>query len=94
MNHVSPAGAPAAADSDTICSPRRKCRSNHLCSYHPGAGATPQQELAFALATAIAVLDNAKRSGAVAPGAFGEVAGHFVLRHAGRAHHRMQDGLR
>src|SRR5204863_1647766 len=50
----------------------------NVCSYHlQEAGATPMQELAFALATAIAVLDTVKRSGAVAPGAFGEVVGRI-----------------
>jgi (2R)-ethylmalonyl-CoA mutase len=34
----------------------------NVCSYHlQEAGATPVQELAYALATAIAVLDAAKR---------------------------------
>ena len=38
----------------------------NVCSYHlQEAGATPVQELAFALATAIAVLDTVKASGAV-----------------------------
>src|SRR5215212_1700945 len=46
----------------------------NICSYHlQEAGATPVQELAFALATAIAVLDTVRASGAVEPGAFGEV---------------------
>jgi ethylmalonyl-CoA mutase len=50
----------------------------NVCSYHlQEAGATPVQELAFALATAIAVLDTVKTSGAVAPGAFGEVVGRI-----------------
>src|SRR6185503_8585558 len=41
------------------------------------AGATPVQELAFALATAIAVLDTVKASNTVPPGAFGEVVGRM-----------------
>ncbi len=50
----------------------------NVCSYHlQEAGATPVQELAFALATAIAVLDTVKRSGEVEPGAFGEVVGRI-----------------
>ena len=50
----------------------------NVCSYHlQEAGATPVQELAFALATAIAVLDTVKASGAVEPGAFGEVVGRI-----------------
>jgi (2R)-ethylmalonyl-CoA mutase len=50
----------------------------NVCSYHlQEAGATPVQELAFALATAIAVLDTVQASGAVEPGAFGEVVGRI-----------------
>src|SRR5499433_1615959 len=50
----------------------------NVCSYHlQEAGATPVQELAFALATAIAVLEAVKASGAVEPGAFGEVVGRI-----------------
>src|SRR5512132_2453423 len=50
----------------------------NVCSYHlQEAGATPVQELAYALATAIAVLDTVKASGEVAPHAFGEVVGRI-----------------
>ncbi len=50
----------------------------NVCSYHlQEAGATPVQELAFALATAIAVLDTVQASGAVESGAFGEVVGRI-----------------
>src|SRR5204862_535828 len=50
----------------------------NVCSYHlQGAGATPVQELAYALATAIAVLDTVKASGEVKPEAFGEVVGRI-----------------
>jgi ethylmalonyl-CoA mutase len=50
----------------------------NVCSYHlQEAGATPVQELAFALATAIAVLDTVKTSGDVKPEAFGEVVGRI-----------------
>jgi (2R)-ethylmalonyl-CoA mutase len=50
----------------------------NVCSYHlQEAGATPVQELAFALATAIAVLDAVKAAGAVEPGAFAEVVGRI-----------------
>src|SRR5436853_1629765 len=50
----------------------------NVCSYHlQEAGATPVQELAFALATAIAILDTVKASGAVKPEAFGEVVGRI-----------------
>jgi (2R)-ethylmalonyl-CoA mutase len=50
----------------------------NVCSYHlQEAGATPVQELAFALATAIAVLDTVGASGAFERGAFGEVVGRI-----------------
>ena len=44
----------------------------NICSYHlQEAGATPQQELAYALCTAIAVLDTVKASGQVSDDDFG-----------------------
>jgi (2R)-ethylmalonyl-CoA mutase len=50
----------------------------NVCSYHlQEAGATPVQELAYALATAIAVLDTVKASGEVKPEAFGDVVGRI-----------------
>jgi len=50
----------------------------NICSYHlQEAGATPVQELAFALATAIAVLDTVKASGEVSPEKFSEVVGRI-----------------
>src|SRR6476660_7842445 len=50
----------------------------NVCSYHlQEAGATPVQELAFALATAIAVLDTVQASGVVERGAFGDVVGRI-----------------
>ena len=50
----------------------------NVCSYHlQEAGATPVQELAYALATAIAVLDTVKASGEVQPEAFGDVVGRI-----------------
>jgi (2R)-ethylmalonyl-CoA mutase len=50
----------------------------NVCSYHlQEAGATPVQELAFALATATAVLDMVKASGEVPSQAFGEVVGRI-----------------
>jgi (2R)-ethylmalonyl-CoA mutase len=50
----------------------------NICSYHlQEAGATPVQELAYALATAIAVLDTVKRSGEVSQEKFGEVVGRI-----------------
>jgi (2R)-ethylmalonyl-CoA mutase len=53
-----------------------KWNPTNVCSYHlQEAGATPVQELAFALATGIAVLDTVKASGAVADEDFGRVVG-------------------
>ncbi|MBL8572211.1 MAG: protein meaA [Hyphomicrobiaceae bacterium] len=50
----------------------------NVCSYHlQEAGATPVQELAFALANAIAILDTVKASGEVPDGMFGEVVGRI-----------------
>ena len=46
----------------------------NICSYHlQEAGATPVQELAFAIATATAVLDRVRDSGQVPPERFGDV---------------------
>ncbi len=48
----------------------------NICSYHlQEAGATPVQELAFALANAIAVLDAVQASGQVGDDTFGQVVG-------------------
>jgi (2R)-ethylmalonyl-CoA mutase len=53
-----------------------KWNPTNVCSYHlQEAGATPVQELAFALATALAVLDTVKASGEVPPAEFGNVVG-------------------
>jgi (2R)-ethylmalonyl-CoA mutase len=50
----------------------------NVCSYHlQEAGATPVQELAYALATAIAVLDGVKASGEVKGKDFEEVVGRI-----------------
>jgi len=50
----------------------------NICSYHlQEAGATPVQELAYALATAVAVLDTVKNSGEVDQAKFGEVVGRI-----------------
>jgi (2R)-ethylmalonyl-CoA mutase len=50
----------------------------NICSYHlQEAGATPTQELAYALCTAIAVLDAVKDSGQVAPEDFEKVVGRI-----------------
>ena len=48
----------------------------NVCSYHlQEAGATPVQEVAFSLATAIDVLDAVRDSGQVPPERFGQVVG-------------------
>jgi (2R)-ethylmalonyl-CoA mutase len=53
-----------------------KWNPTNVCSYHlQEAGATPVQELSFALATAIAVLDTVKASGEVPDADFGQVVG-------------------
>ena len=50
----------------------------NVCSYHlQEAGATPEQELAYALATAIAVLDTVKAGGAVPDEDFPRVFGRI-----------------
>jgi ethylmalonyl-CoA mutase len=53
-----------------------KWNPTNVCSYHlQEAGATPVQELAYALATAQAVLDRVKASGEVKPEDFSNVVG-------------------
>jgi (2R)-ethylmalonyl-CoA mutase len=50
----------------------------NVCSYHlQEAGATPVQEIAYALSTAIAVLDETKRRGQVSDGDFPRVFGRI-----------------
>ena len=50
----------------------------NICSYHlQEAGATPVQELAYSLCTAIAVLDAVRDSGQVPPAKFGQVVGRM-----------------
>jgi ethylmalonyl-CoA mutase len=53
-----------------------KWNAMNVCSYHlQEAGATPVQEIAYALATAIGVLDAVRDSGQVAPEQFTQVFG-------------------
>ena len=55
-----------------------KWNPTNVCSYHlQEAGATPEQELAFALATAIAVLDTVKAGGQVPKEDFPRVVGRI-----------------
>ena len=50
----------------------------NVCSYHlQEAGATPTQEVAYALATAIGVLDGVRDSGKVDPAEFPAVVGRI-----------------
>ncbi len=50
----------------------------NVCSYHlQEAGATPVQELAYALATAVAVLNNVKKSGELSEADFAQVVGRI-----------------
>src|SRR5690606_8444030 len=64
---------------DTIvfsCAELPKWNPTNVCSYHlQEAGATPVQELSYALATALAVLDTVKASGEVPEEDFGKVVG-------------------
>jgi (2R)-ethylmalonyl-CoA mutase len=79
--HVYPPAASMRLIKDTIVFATRempKWNPTNICSYHlQEAGATPVQEIAFALANAVAVLDTVKASGEVAPAAFGEVVGRI-----------------
>jgi ethylmalonyl-CoA mutase len=55
-----------------------KWNPTNVCSYHlQEAGATPVQELAYALATAVAVLDSVRDSGQVPPEDFPRVVGRI-----------------
>ena len=55
-----------------------KWNPTNVCSYHlQEAGATPVQELSFALATAIAVLDAVKESGQISDEDFPEATGRI-----------------
>ena len=68
-----------------------KWNPTNVCSYHlQEAGATPAQELAFALATAEAVLDEVRGSGEVLGGGFSARGRqHLLLRQCrGALHHR------
>ncbi len=58
------------------CREAPKWNPTNVCSYHlQEAGATPVQELAYALATGIAVLDTVKAQGAISAEEFGAVFG-------------------
>jgi (2R)-ethylmalonyl-CoA mutase len=79
--YVFPPGPSLRLIKDTIiftCQAVPKWNPTNVCSYHlQEAGATPVQELAFALATAQAVLDGVKASGEVPEAQFGAVVGRI-----------------
>ncbi len=55
-----------------------KWNPTNICSYHlQEAGATPTQELAYALCTAIAILDAVQASGQIPPERFADVVGRI-----------------
>ncbi len=66
---------------DTIAWSWRECpkwNPVNVCSYHlQEAGATPVQEVAFALANAIAILDAVKATGSIGPEDFAKIAGRI-----------------
>ena len=77
--YVFPPGPSMRLIKDTILFTTKempKWNPMNVCSYHlQEAGATPVQELAYALATAIAILDMVKASGEVPEGQMGDVVG-------------------
>jgi (2R)-ethylmalonyl-CoA mutase len=79
--YIFPPGASLLLTTDMIAFTARempKWNPINVCSYHlQEAGATPVQELAFALANACAVLDAVRASGQVAPGDFPGVVGRI-----------------
>ncbi len=79
--YIFPPGPSLRLIADTIAFTYRECpkwNPVNVCSYHlQEAGATPAQELAFALATAIAVLDAVKASGQVPDAEFATVVGRI-----------------
>ncbi len=79
--HIFPPGPSLRLTADVIAFTVReapKWNPTNVCSYHlQEAGATPVQELAYALATAVAVLDAVKASGQVQPSEFAEVVGRI-----------------
>src|SRR3954465_1832512 len=75
--HVFPPGPSLRLTTDMIAytvSHMPKWNPINICSYHlQEAGATPVQEIAYAMSTAIAVLDAVRGSGQVPPERFGDV---------------------
>lgn len=79
--YIFPPGPSMRLVGDTIAFTTRempKWNPTNICSYHlQEAGATPVQELAYALANAIAVLDEVKASGRLPAADFGQVVGRI-----------------
>ncbi len=79
--YVFPPGPSLRLTTDTIAytvTAMPKWNPTNICSYHlQEAGATPVQEVAFALSTATAVLDAVRQSGQVPAERFGEVVGRI-----------------
>lgn len=79
--YVFPPAASLRLIKDTIvfsCREAPKWNPINVCSYHlQEAGATPVQELAFALATAQAVLDTVRSSGEVGAGELPQIVGRM-----------------
>ncbi|MCW2314993.1 (2R)-ethylmalonyl-CoA mutase [Rhodoblastus acidophilus] len=79
--HIFPPGPSLRLTRDVILFTTKevpKWNPMNVCSYHlQEAGATPVQELSYALATAVAILDTVKNSGQVAEADFGEVVGRI-----------------
>ena len=79
--YIFPPGPSLTLTGDVIAFTYRelpKWNPMNVCSYHlQEAGATPVQELAYALANAVAVLDAVKSSGQVPAAEFGQVVGRI-----------------
>ncbi len=79
--HIFPPGPSLRLTADVVAFALRevpKWNPVNVCSYHlQEAGATPVQELAYALATAIAILDAVKTSGQVPAAEFPQVVGRI-----------------
>jgi (2R)-ethylmalonyl-CoA mutase len=79
--YIFPPGPSLRLTIDTIAYTVRqapKWNPINVCSYHlQEAGATPTQEMAYALATAIGVLDGVRQSGKIDPSEFPAVVGRI-----------------
>jgi (2R)-ethylmalonyl-CoA mutase len=79
--YIFPPGPSMRLTTDVIaftCREVPKWNPINVCSYHlQEAGATPEQELAFALATSISVLDTLKDSGQISAADFPEAVGRI-----------------